>query len=211
MKTLKNKKRIEEIARSLYDSNLPYHNFDHALETIANSEVIIENCKKEKIPVNEKVVYYSLLFHDAGYQDDHLEKGFETKELYSARLAEEALKQIGEDADTIASVSRAIIATKKDGMLNTIEEKIVRFSDLIGLVADYEIFKSNNEKLRREREIITGNKISSAEWKTETEKIVKFYINRDFKTVEAYWNNNQKQNFRAKVEENLSRFLAETY
>lgn len=211
MNTLKAKNNIEEIARLLYDSSLLYHNFDHALETIANSEIIIKNCEKEKIAVDKKVVYYALLFHDAGYQENHLEKGFETKERYSAHLAHIALKQIGESKNMIESVFKTILATQKNTTLKTIEEKIVRASDLMGLADDYDTFKSNNKKFRRETEILTGKKLSSDEWKNQTKEIMEFYLNQDIKITQAYWNKNGQSDFHAKAQKNLTRFLTETY
>lgn len=211
METPKNEKRIEEIARLFYDSSLPYHNFDHALETIANSEIIIENCEKEKIPVDNKVVYYALLFHDAGYHENHLEKGFNTKEEYSAHLAQVALEEVGESEEIIRAVSKAILATQKNATFSAIEEKIVRASDLTSLADDYDTFKSNNEKFRKESEMLTGKKIPLDEWKNQTKKIMEFYLGQDIKITQAYWNKNGQSDFHTKARENLNRFLTETY
>lgn len=198
---------IIKAAEELYDSSLPYHNFDHVLETIANSEIIIKNCEDEKITVDKKVVYYALLFHDAGYQENHLEKGFETKERYSAHLAHIALERIGESEKMVESVSKAILATQKNATFSTIEEKIVRASDLTGLADDYDTFRSNNEKLRQEVEILTGKKLSMDEWKNQTKDIVEFYLRQDIRLTSAHNNREGESVFHKATKRNLKKFL----
>ena len=53
----------------------------------------MEDCASENINVDEKIVNIAILFHDAGYQENHTSLGFSTKESYSAFLAKEFLKE----------------------------------------------------------------------------------------------------------------------
>jgi HD superfamily phosphodiesterase len=66
---------------------LPYHNFNHVLRTLVSAELLMERCLKGGVPIDSEVLYYALLCHDAGYHEDHINKGFTTKEKYSAHLA----------------------------------------------------------------------------------------------------------------------------
>jgi hypothetical protein len=78
---------LEQGAAELYSDQMPYHSFNHVLGTLAAGAVLVENCVNEGVPINGDVVYYALLFHDAGYHENHISKGFTSKEEYSAHLA----------------------------------------------------------------------------------------------------------------------------
>ncbi|MSR14466.1 MAG: hypothetical protein EXR86_07865 [Gammaproteobacteria bacterium] len=60
---------LEAEAARLYSESLPYHNFRHILVTIAAADKLLARCEEEGIRVEPKVVYYALLFHDAGYHE----------------------------------------------------------------------------------------------------------------------------------------------
>src|SRR3989344_22572 len=98
--------KLKKIARRFYSETLPYHNFEHVLETIKNARVIMENCKKDSIMPDEDVIYVSLLFHDAGYHENHEQKGYASKEDYAAAIAEKALKGQGLLKDKISKIKR---------------------------------------------------------------------------------------------------------
>jgi len=120
-----------------YYSEIPYHNFEHALHVAKKSEEIAEQCEKEGISISKKVIFYAALFHDAGYAE---KSEFQSKEEYSAYLAGKALETLGVDKETIIKVKQAIIATHQLATFGTPEEKIVRTADLSGLAASYEEF-----------------------------------------------------------------------
>ena len=67
---------LEQVAAELYSDQMPYHNFNHVLGTVAAGAVLVERCLKEGVPINGVIVYYALLFHDAGYHESHISKGF---------------------------------------------------------------------------------------------------------------------------------------
>jgi len=198
-----------ELAQKLYNAQLPYHNFEHALNAIDAGEKMIKACKKENINVDEDVVYYALLFHDAGYHEDYRLKGFDSKESYAAYLAKVSLKEIGIDNDSIKEVERAIISTHQKESFKTNEQKIVRAADLAGMTNDYEIFLENNRKLRKEHKLLTGEDLSIDEWKAQTRKIIGFYLSQNIQLTSKYVDVNGESIFHKKAAENLTRFCNE--
>ena len=129
-------KQLEAEARALYSATLPYHNFDHIQDTLQAAGKVIERCREENIRIDTEVVYYALLFHDAGYQDDHLAHGFASKERYSVALAEPILRRHGVNATQVEKTVAAILATERDAVCVSAEQKAVRAADLSGLAAD---------------------------------------------------------------------------
>ena len=168
-------KKIEARAESLY-GNLPYHNFRHACEALELGYEIIARCQASNIDVNSDVIRYAILFHDAGYHENHKEKGFESKEEYSAYLAKEVLREFGVGEDDITKVEKSILSTHRDKNFECLEEKIARAADLAGLAIDYETFKENAIKLKDEHELLTGSRISWEDWKIGVKNIIEFYL-----------------------------------
>lgn len=202
---------IEKTAQNFYSPDLPYHNFVHALKAVATGEGIVENCRKENISVEADVVRYALLFHDAGYHEDYAAKGFnfKTKEEYSAHLAASAMRERGLSEELIEKVAKAILGTHRDAEFNTVEEKIVRAADLAGLAGDYGEFLKQNKNLKKEAEILSGKKISVADWKRRTEEAINFYLKQDIRLTSAYEDDFGASVFHKKTRENLARFLRE--
>ena len=56
--------QLEQVAAELYSDQMPYHNFNHVLRTLAAGQVLVERCLREGVPINGEVVYCALLFHD---------------------------------------------------------------------------------------------------------------------------------------------------
>jgi hypothetical protein len=53
---------------------MPYHSIKHVQGTLAAGALLVERCLKRGIPIDGEVVYYALLFHDAGYHEKHISK-----------------------------------------------------------------------------------------------------------------------------------------
>jgi hypothetical protein len=47
--------QLEQAVAELYSDQLPYHNFNHVLRTLAAGAVLVESCLKEGIPINGEV------------------------------------------------------------------------------------------------------------------------------------------------------------
>src|SRR3984893_16561547 len=195
--------QLEQVAAELYSDQMPYHNFNHVLRTLAAGEVLVERCLREGVPINGEVVYCALLFHDAGYHEDHISKGFTSKEQYSAHLAVQCLRAEAIPEDTIKRVVAAILSTERDAQFTSNEEKAVRAADLAGLASDYKNFRSNVEKLRQEDEMLTGRKVAWDEWKTSVAETIRFYLSQEIRFTQP------DALFYERASQNLSRLLSE--
>jgi len=198
-----------KLARELYSDRLPYHNFQHALKAVRRGEEIVARCHEDSVKIDDQVVYYALLFHDAGYHEDCSKKDYKTKEEYAAFLAGEALKKIGAKPDLIRQVQEAIISTHRDAKFATNEAKAVRAADLVNLGGSYEEFLDNTWLLKKEAEIMSGHEISWQDWREETKKLVEFYLKQDIHLTHAYADDEERSIFHQRAKANLDRFLSE--
>jgi predicted metal-dependent HD superfamily phosphohydrolase len=194
---------LEQVAAELYSDEMPYHNFNHVLRALAAGEVLVERCLKEGVPINGEVVYFALLFHDAGYHENHISKGFTSKEEYSAHLAVQCLRAEAVPENTIKRVVAAILSTQRDAQFTSDEEKAVRAADLAGLASDYKNFRSDVEKLRQEDEMLTGRKVAWDEWKTSVEDTIRLYLSQEIRFARP------DALFYEQASQNLSRLLSE--
>ena len=142
---------IYSSARDLYNGKLHYHNFSHILDVLDNAEKILKQCDNQNISYDRKIVSHAILLHDAGYYSNHLDKGFDTKEAYSASLAETILSDFGESKEHIEAVAQAILATHMHAVCDSYNDMVVRAADLLGLAAPYNEFKSKAVDLYKER------------------------------------------------------------
>lgn len=204
-----NTMNIEEIARSFYNPRLEYHNFNHALEVWNSAREIIMRCRQDGKPVNERVVYYACLFHDAGYHEDEKEKGFQSKEAYAAFLAERELSKFGVKQSLVEQAVAAILGTEMNRDISdlSIEAMVVRAADLAGFAREYEVFLDNNRKLKSEEERINQNPISPEEWKMKTKKAAEHYLSQEIRLGGGYEDEKGESVFHKKTKENLDRFL----
>lgn len=194
---------IEKIASQYYDESLPYHNFDHARAVVKKGEQIVQKCREEDIAVDESVVYYALLFHDAGYHEDHFEKGFDSKEEYSAYLADSVLAKRGFNKELINKVKAAIMSTRSGGNCFSIEDKVVRAADLWGLAADYDVFKENTIRLKKEHEMMTGEQISWGKWKEMAINTVELFLEEEMDITSDYFDGDGNSKFHKDARKNL--------
>lgn len=169
---------IEDKAEKLY-TDLPYHNFDHVMETLETAMEIVWECFSLGIKVDVQVIYYAMLFHDAGYHEDHKNKDFSRKEAYSAHLAEKELKGYDFDKEFIDKVKDCILGTHMDEELKTKEEKIVRSADIFNISDEYNIFLDKNITLKKEAENMSGKEIDWEDWKNQTKEILDKYLSQE--------------------------------
>jgi len=201
---------LEARAAQLYDDTLPYHNFGHALETVSSGAEIVSRCREEGVPIDEQVVYYALLFHDAGYRDDYRQRGYSSKEDYAAALAAESLREHGVQQAVIGEVVDAIRATHRDAVFVTTEQKAVRAADLAGLAADYESFRSSSAKLKSEWELLNKRPITWGEWIDITTEVISFFLTQDIHLTRHYYDAFGDSVFHKRTRANLERLRRET-
>jgi predicted metal-dependent HD superfamily phosphohydrolase len=200
---------LETEARALYSDALPYHNFAHILDTLESADTILERCRKENIRIDATVVYFALLFHDAGYHEDHHTKGYENKESYSVALAAPILKRHGISASVVKKASEAILATERNARFVSAEHKAVRAADLAGLAAVYDRFLRSSLKLKREFEVLNKKTISWPSWQSVSREVVGFYLSQEIRLTSYFHDENGESAFHKAVRENLARLLKE--
>ena len=173
--------KTDEFVLNLFKEKLPntfiYHNYNHTQRVVKSTKELIEN---SQINVKEeKVLLLSAWLHDTGYivaKNGH--------ELESAKIAEDFLKEQGEDEKTIKEVKRCILATEMDVVPEDKLEKIIRDADSSHLAKDY--FEETTEFLRQELKLHGIAYFSPNEWIQENIKLFtekhKFYT--DYATRE---------------------------
>ena len=179
------------------------------LAQLEAAEKVIERCREEHIRIDAEVVYYALLFHDAGYQDDHLARGYTTKERYSAALAEPILRRHGVNSVQVDKTLAAILATERDAVTVSAEQKAVRAADLSGLAADYPRFLESSLKLKREHELLFQRALSWDEWQTNSAAVLGHYLTQEIRLTSYFHDGSGESSFHKAVRDNLNRLLAE--
>ncbi len=200
---------LERIAEAYYDPRLHYHNFQHILNTLAFGSKILLDCQSENVTLRKEIVYLAILFHDAGYSEDHTHLGFETKEKYSANLAESVLVTENYPPTEIRLVKEAIVSTERNATFPTAEQQAVRAADLFGMAASYEVFLLNSVKLKKEHEYLSKSKLSWDAWKKASIDVVKDFITHDIPLIGYFKKSDNSSKFSIAVEKNLNRFTTE--
>jgi len=203
------RRELEEEVENLYEPNLPYHNFGHIEDTLSFGQAICNACQDENIVVNREIVYLALLFHDAGYYENHKILGFKSKEDYSAELAKETLYHRHFSVSDIIQVVEAIMSTKKDGSFITTEQKAVRAADLLGMAGDYSQFVINSVNLKIEFELLNEQPISWGDWKKVSSDIVESYISKEIALTQFFRKCGDTSPFEEAARKNIRALLAE--
>jgi len=201
--------QLETKAKALYSDELPYHNFSHILDTLNSAGIILTRCARENIRIDARVVYFALLFHDAGYHEDHVAKGYKNKELYSVKLAQETLREHGLSASLLGKVSKAILATERNASFVSAEHKAVRAADLSGLAAEYERFLESSIKLKREHGYLNQQPISWPRWQSVSREVIGFYLSQEIRLTSYFHDENGESAYHKAVRQNLTRLLSE--
>lgn len=163
----------------------------------------------EGIRVDARIVYYALLFHDAGYQHEHTQLGYATKEHYSAALAREVLARRKPVAALLKKVENAILSTMRGGRFVSAEQKAVRAADLAGLAASYDVFLGNTIRLWDEHEMLTGRRPEWGDWTAGTVHAIRYYLAREIRLTSYYMSRNGESAFHAQATANLQRLQCE--
>ncbi|MBM4228485.1 MAG: hypothetical protein FJ164_12185 [Gammaproteobacteria bacterium] len=199
---------LEVVVEALYDSTLPYHNFAHALFTLRSADRILANCAEEGIAVRALVVYYALLFHDAGYHEAHDALGFASKEAYSAHLARVTLKARAVADDIVAAVEGSILATERGAKCRCVEDAVVRMADLSGIGSDYAVFLANTIALWDEVALLYGRRSDWTDWCARTREVLAPYLAETIALTREF-RQEESGGFFARARENLQRLEAE--
>jgi predicted metal-dependent HD superfamily phosphohydrolase len=151
---------ISELYRLNAAKNLYYHNYEHAMEVLANTKKIGAHYQ-----LNDQlffIVCAAACFHDSGI----LVPGDLLHEDKSASLADDFFQQAGVSGDDIAAIKRCILATKMPQEPQTLEEEIICDADLFNLGTAE--FKEKNKQLKKETEARTNTKIDGLDWRASS-------------------------------------------
>lgn len=199
--------KLEQIAIRLYDPKLNYHNFGHIRDVMQAGNKTVAKCKAEGVEIDEAAVYYAILFHDAGFIEDHVSKGFDSKEAYSAEIAVQILEENGIDKATVQKVKQAILATHVDAKCVSNEDKAVRSSDLAGLADEYKVFKQNTVDLKNELEMMTGKKITWEQWKALAADRIELFLREELHLTSDYYNGQGESRFHVNTRKNVNQLM----
>jgi len=129
---------IKEIlfdAEKQYSYELPYHNWDHAKETMVYVQKLAE--VNHLSDFNKSTLMIAAAWHDAGYHINN--HGFKTKEDYSVFLIERELKKHNKSG-YITPVKILIESTKHNADRRTKVERIMHIADMYNIGQKYETF-----------------------------------------------------------------------
>jgi hypothetical protein len=101
------------------------------------------------------------------------------------------------------------MSTNQTAPFTTIEQKVIRASDLASMAGDYETFKRNNLLLKLETEMLTGNTFTIDEWKERTQNTINFYLSQDIHLTKKYSDKDGNSIFHTKTRQNLNTFFTE--
>jgi hypothetical protein len=167
---------LEKAACKFYSDKLAFHNFTHVEETIGFAEEIINFYGDRNPPIDCEIVYCALLFHDAGYIEDHTALQFENKESYAASIAKTMLPQYKIPNSRIEKICSAILSTEKYAYCHTWEESIVRGADITPMAAPYPDFLRMSVKIKQEQELFSKSEIAWANWVKGSAEILSHYL-----------------------------------
>lgn len=159
MKSLDIVHEVEQYCKSLLASSrcreLPFHNWQHTLDVVANSQLIGQRENLTAAAMEELTI--AAFFHDTGNA-----KQAAGHELLSCKFAREFLTAQEYPDERINSILNLIESTQMPQQPVSTSEKIICDADLAHLGKSN--FLDKNAKLRKEWEIYNNLKYSNEEW-----------------------------------------------
>ena len=139
---------------------LQYHCLPHTEGAVAAAEKIAGHYNLSK--QDYAAVYIATWFHDVGYlfttAEGHEEKGVE--------LATDFIREQGGDEEIVEKVKECIMATKMPQHPVSLISQIVCDADLFHVGTNE--FANSNKLVRKEKERVTGKKISGKVWRKQS-------------------------------------------
>ncbi len=195
--------KVKKLVKNFY-SDLPYHNFSHALKVVKKCEDLIKRCARYGISVDKKVILIAALFHDVEYEKTIKGK---TKEEHSADIARRELLKLGYSKSFIKKVEELILATNYEATPKTPEEKILRAADLSNLAGEYKMFLKNNNLLKKEYEYLNKVSLTKKQWKEKTRNTILYFLSQDIKLTPEHDNKKGKSIFHISALRNIKKYL----
>lgn len=168
---------MRDAAKEFYSPELPYHNWDHAMDAVRDAEAFNSRLQRRtgRI-VGGGALMVAMAWHDTGYHEDQVSMGFETKEHYSAHLSRAYLESVQASEEFIVQIEAGILATRHGVERSTDLELLAHRADISNIGDNFQRFVMSNLKLRREHEALTGEKVPWDEWVARTQAYVDFLV-----------------------------------
>lgn len=184
------KKYVNKILMPL--ENYYYHSYDHALDVMERSMYL---AKKEWLDKKEiEILGLAWLFHDTGFTIQ-----YDKNEPIWSKIASNYLKTILYPEEDIKLIEQIILATSPDYKdTKNIYEKIIKDSDMDNLWRND--FLDQNNKIKKEIELVKDIKIKFPEWNHASVELLKEH---------KYETNSQKNERDIQKNKNLSNMIKE--
>ncbi len=167
------------VAESL-TSRLPYHNFDHTLDTLWTAMELVDRLEADGIEVNRRVLVGASLFHDAAYHRSPNKNAKPTaKENYSAKLFAKHAPDFGYSKDEIKLGRRVIRDTSHHRKPRYPESKVLVRADIDNVSRDYETEVLPNARRLHEELTILGHSIAFERHARLSVKVLARYVKYD--------------------------------
>ena len=174
------------------DPNYLYHNLRHTQRVVKSTK---ELSKASALSDKEKeILEIAAWFHDTGYT-----VATKNHEKNSCIIATKFLEDDGYDPDLISKVNRYIMATEKDAVPNSVEEKIIRDADASHFAKTS--YLETSELLREELKLLN---IADYTYKDWVDVNIKMLGNQH-----RYYTDYAKENWQEKKDSNLKKLIKE--
>lgn len=131
--------------------DLPYHNWQHALQTQHVARNLFERCSAHGVQLNPFVLDAASLLHDYNYHLPLSPEGqYRSKEIRSSRAAGKILRTFDIEPAVIRQVQSAIRSTELGIPCRNLHDRALRQADLSNVTDSYGSFLLNTFRLYRE-------------------------------------------------------------
>lgn len=163
---------------------LPFHNWDHTLDVVANAKAIAQGEHIDETHLELLII--AAYFHDIG----HIESG-EEHERTSCKYAAEYLNKHNYLPENIDKIKTLILTTAMPQTPHTQLQGIICDADLAHLGKTS--FRLKNDRLRKEWHLYCGQKFTDKEWISMNIKFLKCH---SFHTAsaKAHYGKQKKEN-----------------
>lgn len=165
-----------------------YHNLNHTQRVVKSAEEIASSMSLSDKEL--KVLRLAAWFHDTGYV-----YGYENHEQKSGVIAREFMQEEGCSKEDIAAVTELIMATVWDYSPKNCLEEILRDADCSHFAR--EDFGEITRQLRKEFELVKGEKIGSKKWRKTNIEVLE--------NKHCYYTNYAKEHWEPKKQELLAK------
>ncbi|MBP7806896.1 HD domain-containing protein [Candidatus Saccharibacteria bacterium] len=138
--------------------NLPYHNWQHALQTQRVCRNLFERCQTYDVQLNPFVLDAASFLHDYNYHLPLASGGqYRSKEIRSSRAAGKILRSLDIEPAVIRQVQSAIRSTELGIPCRSLDDRAMRQADLSNVTENYGSFLLNTYRLYREAHQLNDN------------------------------------------------------